>query len=64
MEKEIHKFDSLSFQNRWKTRRFSRNSEWLIVGAYKRWASVYKYAYIIGIGGLEMQIWIKREFHN
>jgi hypothetical protein len=60
--KEKHSISNITFQNRWKYRKYSRNCDWTIIGISKWWASVNKYSYNLCLFGFELKIWVKREF--
>jgi hypothetical protein len=51
------KFDSVSFLNRWKQRRLSRNANWTIIGVSVWWSQPTKYCYKFSFFGLEMRIY-------
>ncbi len=63
-QKEKHRFKRVYLHNRWTEQRWSRRGDWLLLGVYKRWGSVYSYCYTIGLFGFEISIWIEREFIN
>ena len=56
-----HRFDRITFQNRWKQTKISRNSDWVIFGIQQWWFSPYEYEYRLCFFGFDMRIWMKRE---
>jgi len=54
-----HKYDEITFHNRWKYNKYSRNCDWTIIGIAKWWVSPERYCYKICLFGLELKIWFK-----
>lgn len=59
-----HKIDRIHFYNRWKYPKYSRPCDWTIIGISTWWSSPESYSYRIGFFGLELRIWIHRQFLN
>jgi hypothetical protein len=58
------KYDKLCIQNRWKQKKYARNSEWTIIGISTRWFSPTNFCYRFSFFGLELSFWFLRKFSN
>jgi hypothetical protein len=63
MKKPKITFDRISFFNRWKQRKYSRNCDWIVFGLAVWWVGPESYCYRLCLFGLELKIWFNREFH-
>jgi hypothetical protein len=56
------RFDRIAVTNRWKRPKYSRNSDWVIVGVQEWWASHEDFCYKLCLFGIDFQFWFKRDF--
>lgn len=56
-------FDKITFWNRWKYRKHTRNCDWTIIGFSVWWSSPESYCYKLCFFGLEVKLWLNRVFH-
>ncbi len=54
-----HRFDEITFTNKWKQRYWG---DYTLIGISKFWFSSYEYEWRLCLFGLELRIWMKREF--
>jgi hypothetical protein len=57
-----HRLDRIVLNNRWRKPFYSRSDNWTIIGISTRWFSTTDYEWIISFFGLDLRIWIKREY--
>lgn len=62
MRRYKHTFERITFDNRWRRKIWNREDNWLIFGCYLKWFGHLEYEYQIGLFGLRLRIWFKREF--
>lgn len=62
MRKEKIKFNRIVLQNRWRQCRYSRNSDWVIIGVQRWYAGPEDFCYKIAFLGIELKIWFKKQF--
>lgn len=55
-------FDRLRLTNRWKTPRYSRLSNWTIIGISERWSDPENFCFKFCFFGLDLNVWFRREF--
>lgn len=60
------KFDSLNIWSRWRWSKYKGlvmdDSNCTLIGIGKRWFSPTEYEFILAFFGLEIRIWLKREY--
>jgi hypothetical protein len=62
MAKYKHKFDRVTFTNKWTYHRSLRHwGDYTLIGLSKFWFSSYEYEWRLCLFGLELRIWMKRE---
>lgn len=55
------KFDRLVINNRWRTPKYTRDRNWLILGIGVRYWTILEYEYYISFFGVEFRFWFNKE---
>jgi len=57
-----HSFDTIIINNRWMKPFYSRTDNWVYLGISTRYFSPTEYEYAIHFFGIDIRIWMKREY--
>jgi len=60
MKKDKVKFERISFLNRWKQKKYSRQCDWVIIGVQQWYSSWESYCYKLCFFGFDVHIWFKK----